>query len=157
MGRVLEDLVLQSKVPQFSGKGPILMVKNTFIDEAPIHPSLERSQSAPAYLNDLVTDVDFAASILDSKPTFDGLREELDTSCDDSDVPDSPCSTDGSECLGQKTPTSSFPPMVGFPFPVITQQQAAMFHHDLCPEAISTQAFLLALRTRFFTRMQVHR
>jgi hypothetical protein len=121
---------MQSQLPQFSGKGPTLVVKNTFIDEAPLPPSLERAQTAPAHLCDRVARADLGVG----KPMFDEFREQSDTSCSDDSDQDSDCSTDQPECLGQYTATNALPPMVvGFPFPVLTQQPAAMFYNGFWP------------------------
>jgi hypothetical protein len=144
---------MQSEVPQFSGKGPTFVVKNTFIDEAPMPPSLERSQSAPAYLMDSVFDVDLATNALDSQPMLDGFREQSDSNCDDvGDFPDSHSSTDGSECLQQKTSANSFSPVESFPLPAVTQQPSVMLNHNFWPGSYFHSSILAYTPNPFFSQ-----
>jgi hypothetical protein len=96
-----EEIATQSEVPQFCGKGPMLVVKNTFIDEAPMPPSFERARTAPAYLKTRCID-------------------------DSSDEDESDRSTDGRDCLVQYAATNVAPPMEVFP----TQQPLSMPYED---------------------------
>lgn len=138
MERVFEDADMKTNVPQFSGNGPAVVVKNTFLDvldDAPTPQSLVRAQTAPACMGGRA-DVSCAAG----KGMFDCFRENSDTNSNcDSDENDSVYSTtthDETECLGQYIGIeSSLPPGENVRFPVAMAQTAGLFYYNCWPES----------------------